>query len=147
MNCKNCNAVMRVDQARKVYVCPYCESIEPFDGVSKEELQGMLHDAIKDVRKESMKEAEKTLKSGAAYRDDRSAGKKVLDVFILIGQIIFCVFLSICSISLFIDYVLLGLVSLTQLGLMIAAMILKPTYRRTKKRGVLWAKNICLMLV
>lgn len=147
MNCKNCNAVMRVDQARKVYVCPYCESIEPFDGVSKEELQGMLHDAIKDVRKESIKEAEKRLKSGAAYRDERSAGRKVLDVFILIGQIFFCVFLSIFSIGLFIDYALLGLVSVMQLGLMIAAMILKSVHRRTKKRGVFWAKNVCLTLV
>ena len=145
MNCKNCNAVMRIDQERKVFVCPYCDSIEPFDGVSKAELQGMLQEAIQDVRKESMKEAKERLEREAVTRDNRSSGKKALDVVILIAQIVFCFFLLLFTIGLFIDFVGVGFVSLLQLILMISAMILKAKYRKTGVKKWLKLKNGCLI--
>ena len=89
MNCKNCNAVMKIDHERKLFVCPYCDSVQPFEGVSKEELQGMLHDAIQDVRKESINEAKKAIQSEETYKDTRSANKKALDAIILILQVMF----------------------------------------------------------
>ena len=144
MNCKNCNAVMRIDQERKVFVCPYCDSIEPFEGVSKAELQGMLHDAIQDVRQESMKEAKERLQREAVTQDGRSSGKKALDVVILVAQIVLCLFFAIFMIGFFIDYVALGFVSMLQLGLMISAMILKAKYRKTGVKKWLKLKNACL---
>ncbi|MBR6477987.1 MAG: hypothetical protein IKS85_06010 [Lachnospiraceae bacterium] len=146
MNCKNCNAVMREDHERKVYVCPYCDSVEPFEGVSKAELQGMLRDAIVDVRKETLQEAKETLKN-KAFVDDRSAGKKVLDVVILVMQIGFCMFLALFSIGVFTDFVGVGIVSLLQLGLMITAIILKGKARQTRSKKLLMIKNGCLIAV
>ena len=145
MNCKNCNAVMRIDQERKVFFCPYCDSVEPFDGVSKAELQGMLHDAIQDVRKESMKEARERLAREAVMRDNRSSGKRALDALILVAQIIMCIFFSIFMIGFFIDYVALGFVSLLQLVLMVTAMIMKAKYRHTGVRKWRNIKNACLI--
>lgn len=145
MNCKNCNAVMRIDQERKVFVCPYCDSVEPFDGVSKAELQGMLQEAIQDVRKESMKEARERMEREAVLRNNRSSGKKALDVVILIAQIVFCFFLLLFTIGLFIDFVGVGIVSLLQLILMISAMILKAKYRKTGVKKWLKLKNGCLI--
>ena len=123
MNCKNCNAVMRVDHEKKVFRCPYCDSEEPFDGVSKAALQGMLRDAIVDVRKESFNEAKKTLSAAQSYKDTRTKGRKVWDGIVLILQALLCVILGICCIGFFIDYVGLGFVSLIQLGLMIAIIL------------------------
>ena len=147
MNCKNCNAVMRVDHERKVYVCPYCENIEPFEGVSKEELQGMLHDAIHDVRQESFQEAKRTLQDDATHKDKRSTKQKIKDAVILIFQIIFCIFLAIFSLGIFTDYEWVGVISIAQLVLMISAIILKHRYLDTGSKKVLKIKNVCLILV
>lgn len=151
MNCKNCNAVMRVDQERKVFVCPYCESTEPFEGVSKAELQGMLHDAIRDVRKESIQEAQTTMQEQMVYKDTRTKGQKAGDIIILVLQIIFCLFLAVCSVTIFTELKTVGLVSLCQLGLMIAVIILKQKYRLTKKRKLKCKlqkiKAVCSILV
>lgn len=146
MNCKNCNAVMRVDQERKVFVCPYCETTEPFDGVSKAELQGMLHDAIRDVRKESIQEAQKTFQNQVNQKDVRTAGQKARDVIILVLQVIFCVMLGFFSILIFTDEKAAGFVSLIQLVLMITAIIMKQKHRVSKNPKQLLVKRICLIL-
>lgn len=135
MNCKNCNAVMRVDQERKVFVCPYCEATEPFDGVSKAELQGMLHDAIRDVRQESIQEARQTFQNQMNQKDTRTAGQKARDVIILVLQIIFCVILGIFSLVIFTDEKAVGFISLTQLVLMITAAV--PASMRAGRRKAL----------
>ncbi|MBQ1849850.1 MAG: hypothetical protein II139_05725 [Lachnospiraceae bacterium] len=146
MNCKNCNAVMRVDHEKKVFRCPYCDSEEPFDGVSKAELQGMLRDAIVDVRKESFNEAKKTLSAAQSYKDTRTKGRKVWDGIVLILQALLCVILGICCIGFFIDYVGLGFVSLIQLGLMIAIILTKLKYLQTGEQKLLKRKNIFLII-
>ncbi|MBP5281288.1 MAG: hypothetical protein J6Z22_02185 [Lachnospiraceae bacterium] len=147
MNCKNCNAVMREDHNRNVYVCPYCDSIEPMEGVSKAELQGMLRDAIVDVRKESIEQAKESLKKEMVFQDNRSAGQKILDALILILQIGFCLFLAIFTIGIFVNFEGVGFVSLIQLGLMITAMILKVKARKEKNLKLLKIKNACLIAV
>ncbi|MBQ6094276.1 MAG: hypothetical protein IJL09_02635, partial [Lachnospiraceae bacterium] len=98
MNCKNCNAVMKADVERKLFVCPYCESTEPFDGVSKKELEGMLHDAIRDVRKESINEAKKQLEKQQAEK--RTPAQKAFDTLICVLQVIVCIILSIFSVAI-----------------------------------------------
>ena len=145
MNCKNCNAVMRIDQERKVFVCPYCDSVEPFDGVSKAELQGMLQEAIQDVRKESMKEARERMEREAVMQKTRSAGNRAADVAIFVAQIVLCIFFLLFTIGLFIDFVGVGIVSLLQLILMVSAMILKAKYRKTGVKKWLKLKNGCLI--
>ena len=147
MNCKNCNAVMRVDHERKVFVCPYCESTEPFEGVSKAELQGMLNDAIKDVRKESMKEAREKLEKEKAFSDNRSAGRKAADTFLFVLQVIACLFLAMLCTSFFAGYVRMGLVSLLQLALMIGAIYFKHRWRMTGEEKYRKRKNLCLVTV
>ena len=133
MNCKNCNAVMKADVERKLFVCPYCESTEPFDGVSKDELQGMLHDAIRDVRKESIKEAKKQLEKQQAEK--RTPAQKAFDSFVWVLQVIVCVILSIFSVAIFTEYVGLGVISLLQLILMIVGMVMKSKYRVFYRRS------------
>ncbi|MCR5459863.1 MAG: hypothetical protein K6F51_08210 [Acetatifactor sp.] len=148
MNCKNCNAVMRVDQERKVFVCPYCEATEPFDGVSKAELQGMLHDAIRDVRKESIQEAQKTFQNQVNQKDVRTPGQKARDAVILVLQVVFCVILGVLSILIFTDDgKAAGFISMIQLVLMILAIIMKQKHRVSKNKKQLYAKRICLSLV
>ena len=120
MRCSHCGFVSNKD----FYVCPYCDSIEPMEGVSKAELQGMLRDAIVDVRKESIEQAKESLKKEMVFQDNRSAGQKILDALILILQIGFCLFLAIFTIGIFVNFEGVGFVSLIQLGLMITAMIL-----------------------
>ena len=146
MNCKNCNAVMRVDENRRVFVCPYCESIEPFDNVSKDELQGMLHKAMSDVRKQSVKEAKEAL-AREALQKERTKGQKILDGIITVLQILFCLFLLFGCTGLFFDFVLVGIVSVIQLILMIAAMIMKKKWRSTGAVKFHRIKTVCLILV
>lgn len=146
MNCKNCNAVMRVDEERKLYVCPYCESVEPFEGVSKEELQGMLHAAMSDVRKETMKEA-RAVQAGHAYGDIRSAAQKTKDGVILALQIIYCVILGFFSIGIFTEYVWVGVVSLLQLILMIVSMTMKKKWNQTGEAKYWKIKKGCQIAV
>ncbi|MBR4733396.1 MAG: hypothetical protein IK081_11580 [Lachnospiraceae bacterium] len=146
MNCKNCNAVMRVDQERKVFVCPYCEATEPFDGVSKAELQGMLHDAIRDVRKESIQEAQKNFQNQANQKNANSAGQKAKDVIILVLQIIFCIIVGFFSFLIFTDEKAVGFISLFQLALMITAIVMKKKHRVSRNPKQLLVKRICLIL-
>lgn len=145
MNCKNCNAVMKADMERKLFVCPYCESTEPFDGVSKKELEGMLHDAIRDVRKESIKEAKKQFEQQKAA--SRNPAQKALDVLILVLQVVFCIFLGIFTIGIFTGYVGLGLVSMLQLALMITGMIMKSKYYKTHEEKCKKIKTGCYIAV
>lgn len=128
MNCKNCNAVMRPDHERKVFVCPYCESTEPFAGVSKDEIQGMLHDAIHDVKMESLKEAKQTLQMEAERGGDtRSTGQKVKDAILMTFQIGACLFLALLALGIFVGdrYYTAGIITLAQLLLVIIGIILK----------------------
>ena len=143
MNCKNCNAVMKADVERKLFVCPYCESTEPFDGVSKDELQGMLHDAIRDVRKESIKEAKKQLEKQQA--DNRTPAQKGFDTLIWVLQVIFCVILSIFCVAIFTEYVGLGVISLLQLILMIVGMVMKSKYNKTHEEKYKKIKTGCFI--
>lgn len=145
MNCKNCNAVMKPDINRKLFVCPYCESTEPFDSVSKDELQGMLKDAIRDVRKESFKEAKKQLEQEKTVQ--RTPAQKALDVLILVLQVMFCVFLGICCVAIFTEYVAVGVISLLQLGLMITAMVMKSKYYKTRDEKCRKIKIGCYIAV
>jgi len=128
MNCKNCNAVMRPDHERKVFVCPYCDNTEPFEGVSKEEIQGMLHDAIHDVRMESIKEAKETLQREAeSGGDTRSKKQRVKDVIFFTFAFIACLFLALIVIGTLASdqYYTAGFIAVAQMLLLIVGMILK----------------------
>ncbi len=146
MNCRNCNAVMRVDQERKVFVCPYCESIEPLDGVSAAELKGLLHDAIKDVRKESMQEARQAMQQQKALAKNRTSGQKTADAVIFVLQIWACIFLSVFSVAMFTEYTLTGIVSFVQLILLIVSMVMKHKWRMTGERKYFKVKNVCQII-
>ena len=52
---------MTVDKQRELFVCPFCGAIEPFDSMTKEELQKMLNEALYDVRKDT-RQIKETLK-------------------------------------------------------------------------------------
>lgn len=143
MNCKNCNAVMKADMERKLFVCPYCESTEPFDSVSKKELEGMLHDAIRDVRKESIKEARKQFEQQKSI--NRTPAQKAFDTLICVLQVIVCVILSIFSVAIFTEYVGLGVISLLQLILMIVGMVMKSKYNKTHEEKYKKIKTGCFI--
>ncbi|MBO4749666.1 MAG: hypothetical protein J5546_05065 [Lachnospiraceae bacterium] len=145
MNCKNCNAVMKADMERKLFVCPYCESTEPFDSVSKKELEGMLHDAIRDVRKESIKEAKKQFEQQKAA--SRNPAQKALDTFVFVLQVIFCVILGLFSVTIFTEYVGLGVISLLQLVLMITGMVMKSKFKKTGEDKFRKIKTGCFIAV
>ena len=147
MNCKNCNAVMKIDQERKVFVCPYCDSVEPFDNVSKDELQGMLHKAIHDVRKESLKEAKEAIARENANLKNRSRSQKIKDAVIFGLQILFCLFLAFCCTGFLVDYQFLALISLIQLILMIVILTMKRKWLKTGKLKFQKIKTGCTIAV
>ena len=137
MNCKNCNAVMKVDKEKKMFVCPYCESTEPFQSFSnqelKDELKGIVSEAIRDANKTSGGNGGNGAASQAhGYRDGRTAAQKAKDGVITIMQVVFCIFLAFFSITIFTgDFIGVGAISLAQLVLIIVALVNKSKYRKT----------------
>lgn len=140
MNCKNCNAVMRADTEKKIFVCPYCDSVEPFDDLSsqalKDELKGIVSEAIRDANKSTGEQGKGGNNAGGqkdAWGGAKKGAQKVKEGLITIMQIVFCVFLSVFSVAMFTEYKAVGFISLLQLILMITALTHKARYRRTGK--------------
>ena len=146
MNCKNCNAVMRADTDKKMFICPYCESTEPFTGFSnqqlKEELKGIVSEAIRDAN-----QAGKGVNPQEdGYRDPRSGAQKAKDGFVKVMQIIFCVFLGIFSVTIFTDdFRLVGFISLAQMILLIVAIASKSKFHRTGDKKAQKRAKICVI--
>lgn len=137
---------MKADTEKKIFVCPYCDSVETFDNISsqslKEELKGIVSEAIRDANQGS---GASGAAAGAGSADHRSKGQKVKDTLIMILQIFFCVILSIASVTIFTDeFQVVGFISLLQLILMITALVNKGKYHRT---GKLKAKKVAKLCV
>lgn len=154
MNCKNCNAVMRVDTEKKIFVCPYCDTVEPFEGLSnqalKEELKGIVSEAIRDANQNGLGAGMGTAgtNSNAKAGEHRSKGLKAKDVAILILQIFFCVILLFPSILVFEDgFHAVGLIALIQLILMIVSIACKLKYRKNGNKELKKLSGLCAIVV
>jgi len=129
---------MRVDTEKKVFVCPYCDTVEPFEGLSnqalKEELKGIVSEAIRDAASRSGEQGKGGGSAGNqkdAWSGARKGAQKVKESLVSIMQIIFCIFLMFFSVAMFTEYRAVGFISLLQLILLITALVCKARFRRT----------------
>lgn len=143
MNCKNCNATMRIDTEKKIFFCPYCNSVEPFDSTSKEEIQELLTGAMHDARKDMQKMLDSQRKELEYARDERQSKNVAFYVVTTIGAI-FTLIMMMFGFST--EYKAVGVVSLIQLALLIGAIILKSLSRESKSRQMSHAANVCLIV-
>lgn len=153
MNCKNCNAVMVPDKEKRVFVCPYCDSTEPFDGMSsqelRDELKGIVSEALRDAGQGTGNQANQ----GTGHKDTRSGVHKAKDGLISVMQIIFCVFLAFFSVTIFTDdFRIVGFISLAQMILLIVNLVNKSKYHRTgdekaRKRGKICVTTAAILIL
>lgn len=145
MNCKNCNAVMRVDEKKKLFVCPYCDSTEPFDNMTQAEVTALVQDAISGVRDENRQMIQDMAVAQQKEMARDKAGKTI-------AAVVAIVFLTIASLVVLImmifgfdtEYKASGVIACIQLVLLIAAIVLKSVYlsRRSKKTAL--TSNVCI---
>lgn len=146
MNCKNCNAVMKIDTQKKLFICPYCNSTEPYDSTSKEEIQELLKGAMHDANKESKKMMKQMLE---AHRKELAADKaestaKQTATYVALS--VFGIFTLIMTMFGFdTEYKATGVVSLIQLILIITAIIAKAASAGGRKRKASVTASACII--
>jgi len=126
MTCKQCGGIMAVDKERELFICPFCGTIEPFDSLSKEELQEMLDDALSDVRADT-RQIKETLKGN---QTDSSIKYALSLVFFSIAALVFIIFACYGFDS---GSYMLGTVSLLQFACILFAIIFKVAGKSQNK--------------
>lgn len=146
MNCKNCNAVMKINTEKKLFTCPYCGSVEAYDSTSKEEIEQLLKGAVRDANKESKKMMESMM---AAHRREmaiaktESTAKKVATYVVLSIAAIFTLIMTLFGFDT--EYKAVGVVSLIQFVLIITAIIAKAANSRERNRMASILSNSCII--
>ena len=145
MNCKNCNAVMVANKEKRMFVCPYCDSTEPFDGMSnqelRDELKGIVSEAIRDANM-----SDGGASKGNGNNDKRSAARKARDGAISGLQVIACIFLAFFSVTIFTDdFRIVGFISLVQMLLLIVTLVNKAKYHKTGDEKAHKRAKICVI--
>lgn len=126
MTCKQCGGIMTVDKQRELFVCPFCGAIEPFDSMTKEELQKMLNEALYDVRKDT-RQIKETLK-------DTQTDSSIKYALSLVALSIAClVFLIFTAYGFDTGSYMVGVVSAIQLLCAILAIIFKVSAKSKGK--------------
>ena len=147
MNCKNCNAVMTVNVEEKQFVCPYCHNVEPFDSISKEEIQELLKEALKDANKENKKMVQnmmETHRKEVALVQTESTAKRVATYVVLTVAAMFTFVMMAFGLST--EYKALGVVSLIQFVLIIVAIFTKAIAKDEKSRRLSVASSTCSII-
>ena len=147
MNCKNCNAIMKVDTENKFYICPYCNATEPFDSTSKEEIGELLKDAIKDVDQESRKMMQdmmdKHQRKMALANEEKNSTNVAIYVMLTVAV---CLTMIMALFGLTTEYKASGVVALIQFGLLMGSFILKATAQKDHgKKHMSVVANWCMI--
>lgn len=146
MNCKNCNAVMRVDAERKLFICPYCNSTEPFDSTTKEEIRELLKDALEDANQESRRMMEQMI---ASHRQEvalakEESGLKSVVVYVVL-TVAACFTLIMTLFGLTTEYKASGVVALIQCILCFVAIFTRAGAKNSGNRRLSIVSNACAL--
>ena len=117
---------MAVDKERELLICPFCGATEPFENLSKKELNKMLNEALSDVRADT-RQIKETLKGN---QTDSSIKYALSLVFFSIAALIFIIFTCYGFDS---GSYLLGIVSLLQFACILFAIIFKVAGKSQNK--------------
>ena len=125
MVCKQCSGLMTIDKKNKMLICPYCGSTEPFDNLSKDEMQEMITEAVNDVREENIKMVKKIEESNkkaiAATRTESSA--RFIAALVLLS-IFLVILLIVVAFSFDSGMIITGIYSSVQFCLVFATLII-----------------------
>ena len=137
MNCKNCNAAMQIDTQRKLLICPYCNSVEPFDHASKEEIQELLKKALSEANQENRKMIEKMIAEHQRKMAVVKTGNTAMNVtlFVTLG-IALTITLIMTMFGLTTEYKASGVVALIQTVLFLLAIIFRAAGARNPKKAI-----------
>jgi len=139
MTCKQCGGIMTVDKKNEMFVCPFCGTVEPFDSLSKEELQQMLDDALSDVREQN-RELKQTIKNTETAV---SLKYTVTIVIMVIAALFFAIFTMYGFDT---GKYLVGTISAIQLVLIILAIIFMANAKAKKNPKFSTAASILIGL-
>jgi len=129
MNCKQCGGIMKVDQDKRVFNCPFCGTAEPFDSVSKKELDKAINSIKKENRKMVAKIVEDNRKNMMAAKADSTA-KDTLAIVLLTIFLGFVIILTAFAFDS--GYYISGVVSSVQLVLIVLSLILRAAYKTSR---------------
>ncbi len=132
MNCKQCGGIMTVDQKKSMFICPFCGTMEPFDNVSKDELDK----AINTIKSENAKMVNKIVESNRKTIEAAKAGagnpggNVLVTVLLTIFTILLIIMVAFCFDQ---DYYAAGIVTCIQLLLISAGFVLKMVNKYKNK--------------
>ena len=139
MNCRQCGGIMTVDQNRRVFACPFCGTAEPFDSVSKEELDKAINSIKNENRKMVDRIVEDNRKNMMAAKADNTA-RDTLSIILLtifLGAIIIMTAFAFDT-----GYYLSGVISSVQLVLVVLALIFRAVYKTNRNPRISLAATI-----
>ena len=127
MNCKQCGGVMTIDQKNRVFSCPFCGTVEPFDNVSKKELDK----AVNEIKKENKKMVDAIVADNRKTLMAAKAEKGAKDTILIVLLTIFLIFVVIMTAYCFDSgYIFAGTISSLQIIFVFVSIFLKAMYRR-----------------
>lgn len=127
MNCKQCGGVMTIDQKNRVFSCPFCGTVEPFDNVSKKELDK----AVNEIKKENKKMVDAIVANNRKTLMAAKAEKGAKDTILIVLLTIFLIFVVIMTAYCFDSgYIFAGTISSLQIIFVFVSIFLKAMYRR-----------------
>ena len=127
MNCKQCGGVMTIDLKNRVFSCPFCGTVEPFDNVSKKELDK----AVNEIKKENKKMVDAIVADNRKTLMAAKAEKGAKDTILIVLLTIFLIFVVIMTAYCFDSgYIFAGTISSLQIIFVFVSIFLKAMYRR-----------------
>jgi len=154
MICKQCSGQLKVDKENKLLICPFCGATEPFDSISKEELQAMLDDVVNDVREENLEMYNKIVDTNKKMIASASLSNQKPSVLKISLMVLFLVMTFVFTAASFgTGYYVAGIVSLVQLLLVLTALVFimvghsKENTRLLAASRVLYGISAVLMVV
>lgn len=124
MKCKNCNGVMQADEARRMYVCPYCDAQEPFDNLSRDEMQEIVDGAVEDVKIENKKMVDTIVRAHKQDLEEQEKTNEFANKGMTIMLVIFAGFIFIMMAFCFdTGYTAGGIIATIQFLMLVGSII------------------------
>ena len=118
---------MTVDQQKNLFVCPFCGTVEPFDNVSKKELEK----AVREIKKENKKMVDAIVADNRKTLMTAKAEKGARDMILIVLLTIFMIFAVIMTAYCFDSgYYFAGSISSLQILFVFVAIFLKGMHKR-----------------
>ena len=129
MNCKQCGGVMTIDQDKRLFVCPYCGTVEPFDKVSKKDLDKAVNE-IKQTNKQMVDKIVADNKKTLMAAKAENTGKDIIIIVLLTIFLIIAVIMTAYCFDT--GYYFPGIISTLQIVFVFGAIVLRS---RAKVNG------------